>query len=330
VVFGGPGVGAGGSLDLSALNGTNGFVINGIDAGDSSGNSVSTAGDVNGDGIDDIIIGAKFSDPNGQDKAGESYVVFGGAAVGAGGTLELSSLNGVNGFVINGFDEFDQSGISVSCAGDINGDGTDDIIIGAIGGNAGAGTSYVVFGGAAVGAGGTLELVSLNGIYGFAINGINTAVASGVSVSWAGDVNDDGTDDIIIGAYRGRPNGVTHAGESYVVFGAPGLGAGLWWWDLSELNGVNGFFINGIDSSDHSGFSVSSAGDINGDGVDDIIIGAYGADPNGQGEAGESYVVFGWKHEPAAPACEGDANGDGVVDVNDISYVLFRLGNACP
>ena len=66
-----------GVINLSDLNGENGFVINGIDAGDSSGILVSEAGDVNGDGIDDIIIGADYAAPNGNLYAGESYVVFG-------------------------------------------------------------------------------------------------------------------------------------------------------------------------------------------------------------------------------------------------------------
>ena len=118
------------SLELSSLNGTNGFVINGIDANDNSGNSVSSAGDINNDGYDDIIIGAIVADPNG-DSSGESYVVFGKASGTYSASLELSSLNGTNGFVINGIDESDYSGNSVSSAGDINNDGYDDIIIGA-------------------------------------------------------------------------------------------------------------------------------------------------------------------------------------------------------
>ena len=73
------------------MDGTNGFVINGIDARDNSGRSVSNAGDVNGDGIDDLIIGAEGADPNGNSYAGETYVVFGSDSFG--NTLNLSSLN---------------------------------------------------------------------------------------------------------------------------------------------------------------------------------------------------------------------------------------------
>ena len=84
-------MGSGGTVELGSLSGGNGFVLNGIDGGDASGWSVSGVGDINGDGIDDLIIGAFFADPNG-DSSGESYVVFGGA-VGSGGTVELGSLN---------------------------------------------------------------------------------------------------------------------------------------------------------------------------------------------------------------------------------------------
>jgi Ca2+-binding RTX toxin-like protein len=281
------------SLDLSTLDGSNGFVINGIDVIDFSGRSVSSAGDINGDGIDDLIIGASGADPNGNSAAGESYVVF-GTNQGFASSLDLSMLDGSNGFVINGIDAFDYSGYSVSSAGDVNGDGFDDLIIGARGadpnGNGFAGESYVVFGtnqGFAAG----LDLSMLDGTNGFVINGIDIRDNSSVSVSSAGDVNGDGFDDLIIGANSADPNGNSYAGESYVVFGTnQAFGSSL---DLSSLDGTNGFVINGIDAVDYSGDSVSSAGDVNGDGFDDLIIGARRADPNGNNGAGESYVVFG-------------------------------------
>jgi len=291
VVFG-SNSGFGAALNLSALNGSNGFAINGIAANDRSGYSVSSAGDVNGDGFDDLIIGARYADPNGISQAGQSYVVFGSNS-GFGAGLDLSTLNGSNGFAINGIAVNDWSGSSVSSAGDVNGDGFDDLIIGAIfasGNGISSGQSYVVFGSNS-GFGAGLDLSTLNGSNGFAINGIAAYDWSGSSVSSAGDVNGDGFDDLIIGAFGADPNGISEAGQSYVVFGSnSGFGAGL---DLSTLNGSNGFAINGIAASDWSGLSVSSAGDVNGDGFDDLIIGAPTADPNGISFAGQSYVLFG-------------------------------------
>ncbi|MEH2058871.1 MAG: hypothetical protein V7K97_22490 [Nostoc sp.] len=296
VVFGGTNVGSGGTLNLSSLNGTNGFAINGIAAGDYLGISVSNAGDINKDGVDDLIIGASYAFTNGKSYTGQSYVVFGGTNLGSGGTFNLSSLNGTNGFAINGIAAGDASGISVSNAGDINNDGVDDLIIGASyaspNGNRSAGQSYVVFGGTNLGSGGTLNLSSLNGTNGFLINGIAADDYSPSSLSNAGDINNDGVDDLIIGAYSADPNGIPNAGQSYVVFGGTNLGNGGTL-NLSSLNGTNGFAINGIAAGDYLGVSVSNAGDINNDGVDDLIIGAPDADINCGYVAGQSYVVFG-------------------------------------
>jgi len=295
VVFGKSG-GFDASLNLSQLNGSNGFVINGIDEVDLSGSSVSDAGDINGDGIDDLIIGATRADPNGNSSAGETYIVFGKSGS-FDASLNLSELNGSNGFVINGIDFYDVSGFSVSGAGDINGDGCDDLIIGApvvdtteVFYDPPSGESYVVFG-QAEGFGASLNLSDLNGSNGFIISGINSADLLGISVSDAGDINGDGIDDLIIGADDADPNGNSSAGETYIVFGKSGsFDATL---NLSQLDGSNGFVLNGIDERDFSGGSVSGAGDINGDGIDDLIIGANGADPNGNSRAGETYVVFG-------------------------------------
>ena len=227
----------------------------------------------------DLIIGAYQANSN----AGASYVVFGKPGIGSTGSLALSSLNGVNGFVLPGVIANDSSGISVSGVGDINGDGVADLIIGAHEANSGAGASYVVFGKLGIGSTGSLPLSSLNGANGFVLPGVIANDYSGVSVNGVGDINGDGVADLIIGAY----NASSTAGASYVVFGKPGLGS-TGSLPLLSLNGSNGFVLPGVASS-WSGASVSDAGDINGDGVADLIIGARLANSN----AGASYVVFG-------------------------------------
>jgi hypothetical protein len=136
--------------------------MSGIHDFDSSGRSVSSAGDLNGDGLGDLIIGAIFADPHGRSDAGESYVVFGRDTAQAGAfpaVFPLASLkpggggDGSAGFVLAGVHAGDASGVSVSGAGDVNGDGIDDLIIGAFRasphGRYEAGDTYVVFGRAA-------------------------------------------------------------------------------------------------------------------------------------------------------------------------------------
>ncbi|MDJ0746877.1 MAG: calcium-binding protein [Xenococcaceae cyanobacterium MO_167.B27] len=295
-------------LDLTTLDGTNGFTISGLDSFDNLGRSVSSAGDVNGDGIDDLIIGAPYADSAySYSSEGEAYVVF-GSNQGFDPELDVTSLDGTNGFIIPGLDRFGNLGRSVSSLGDINGDGIDDLIIGAP--NAGEitgyygyygyyyynsdsrGEAYIVFG-SNEGFDESLDLNALDGSNGFTISGLDPFDDLGEAVSSAGDVNGDGIDDLIIGAPNAE-SGFFYSseGEAYVVFGSnEGFDGSL---DLTTLDGSNGFIIPGLDSFDNLGRSVSSAGDVNGDGIDDLIIGAPYADPAySYSSEGEAYVVFG-------------------------------------
>ena len=290
VVFG-KAAGFDATLDLSSLDGSNGFRLDAAVTSDFLGLSVGNAGDVNGDGFDDVIVGARLADPGGYE-SGASYVVFGKVS-GFDAAMNLSSLDGSTGFRLDGAAAYDRSGGSVSSAGDVNGDGFDDVLVGALranpNGHDGAGSSYVVFGKAS-GFDAAMNLSSLDGSNGFRLDGGSSRDYSGRSVSSAGDVNGDGFADVIVGAVGGADPGGNFSGSSYVVFGkAAGFDATL---DLSSLDGDNGFRLDGA-AEEYSGWSVSNAGDVNGDGFDDVIVGAPKADPYGLPSAGSSYVVFG-------------------------------------
>ena len=287
VVFG-RSTGFAASINLSSLDGSNGFRLDGVVASDFSGNSVAAAGDINGDGRGDLVIGANGADPNGAN-SGSSYVVF-GRSTGFAASINLSSLDGSTGFRLDGVAAGDSYGGSVAAAGDVNGDGRDDLIIGARADPNGreSGSSYVVFG-RSTGFAAAINLSSLDGSTGLRLDGVAAFDLSGDSAAAAGDVNGDGRGDLIIGAFGADPNG-NLSGSSYVVFGrSTGFAAAI---NLSSLDGSTGFRLDGMAAGDYSGRSVAAAGDVNGDGRGDLIIGAHNADPNGS-NSGSSYVVFG-------------------------------------
>ena len=299
------------SFDASTLDGTNGFAIESAGVGDGAGSSISSAGDINGDGYDDLLIGAPGADTNAS-QAGDAYVIFGKAG-GFLPSISLSTLDGTNGFALLGANANDGTGRSVSSAGDFNGDGLDDLVIATGGGDPGgrtdAGKVHVVFGTTA-GFLPTLALSGLDGSNGITFNGIDAGDFLGSSVSSIGDFNRDGFDDIVIGAHGAETNG-NAAGEAYVIYGsASGFGASF---EISALNGDNGFAITGIDPGDNLGFAVGSAGDFNGDGFDDIILGAPWAEPNGA-SSGEAYVLFGGpKTSQSTVSLSGLTASDGFV-----------------
>ena len=326
-----PHVSAAISIDLNVTPAT--ITIYGNASDDQSGNSVSS-GDINGDGIADVIIGAANADPGGRDKAGEAYVIYGSASMPDTVTIDLNVTQA--NVTIYGNVSGDCSGRSVS-SGDVNGDGIDDVIIGASyaapGGRVNAGAAYVIYGNASMPDTVTIDLNATQAnvtIYGNA-----SGDELGHSVS-SGDINNDGIADVIIGAVLADPGGRNLAGEAYVIYGSASMPDTI---DLSVTPANVTIYGNAADN--RLGVSVSS-GDINGDGIADVIIGAPWADPppGGRGNAGAAYVIYGSASMPdtvtidlsVTPAnvtiygvnawdwvgysvSSGDVNGDDIADV---------------
>ena len=264
--------------------------------------SVASAGDVNGDGYSDVIVGAYQYD-NGERDEGRAYLYLGspaGLSLAPAWTAESNQVDA-------------RFGYSVAPAGDVNGDGFGDVIIGAHrydNGQIDEGRAYVYLGSAA----------GLGASPAWSAEGNQGGANFGSSVAGAGDVNGDGYADVIVGAHR-YDHGEINEGRAYVFHGsASGLGSTPAW--TAESDQADAFF----------GFSVASAGDVNGDGYSDVIVGAYLYD-HGEIDEGRAYVYHGsvaglgaspaWTAESdQASACfgysvasAGDINHDGYSEV---------------
>jgi hypothetical protein len=284
--------------------------------------------------------------------------------------IDLADLdtNGIKALTVLGAAQDDRLGWSVSGAGDVNGDGFDDVIVAAHffspNDRHQAGAVYVLFGDVSgsptVDTANFISSDSVGYVIWGAVAGDQNYFASGDSlgrsVSGAGDVNNDGYADVIIGAPTATRNGRDSAGMVYVIFGKASGFATL---DLAEFisSDSTGYIINGAGPyGDTFGLSVSGAGDVNGDGFADVIVGAPFANRNGLYGAGVVYVFFGkaagfatldvldltsssasvyiiqgregvshWPGLGNSVSGAGDVNNDGFDDVSYMLYVFCLL-----
>ena len=284
-------------------------IFQGAAAGDYAGAAVAGAGDVNGDGYDDVLVGSPRADTAGSN-AGDAYLMFGPIS----GTMTLDTADAV----LSGIAASDLAGQSLAGLGDWNSDGYGEIVIGAYGDDtsgSGNGAAYILQG--------PVSSMSLGDAHAVVL-GTADNDALGYAVALAGDTNADAVPDLIVGAY-GTDSYGSNAGSAY-LFTGPLTG------QIAASSAVATF--NGGTDGDNAGWSVSSAGDTNGDALADLIIGAPSADNTGT-DAGLAAVFLGppagsytmsagdavltgvtaGDYAGYAVAGAGDVNGDGYDDV---------------
>jgi hypothetical protein len=286
----------------AGINTTADAMVESDQANAEMGYSVSGAGDVNGDGYGDVVVGSRFYD-NGQSNEGAVFVYHGSAAgisTTADAMVESDQVNACLGY-------------SVSGAGDVNGDGYGDVVVGANGydnDEIDEGAAFVYHGSAA-GISTTADAM---------VESDQATAYLGYNVSGAGDVNGDGYADIIVGSHY-YDNGQSNEGAAFVYHGS-----------AAGINTTADAMVESDQVNAELGMSVSGAGDVNGDGYGDVIVGAHNYD-NGQNDEGAAFVYHGSATgiNIAANAMvesnqadarlgssvsgAGDANGDGFGDV---------------
>lgn len=286
------------SISLESLDGSDGFIVNGRNNGDHFGHSVGSGGDFNGDGFMDIVIGAPSADPNGDENAGEVYIVYGFS------NSSVSQLEADNvknwGVKLDGTATSGHAGLAVGLAGDVNGDGYSDILVGAPnakslnGKEKKAGRVYVVLGVDILLPSTAIQLNS-------AIQAVTISTSAerhylGYSVTGGFDLNRDGYDDFCLGAPEAKPGATSPfqgPGKTYCFFGFSGFSSSTAVVTAEDVDGQNGFIVVGKKSGSQCGGALSGGVDINGDSKDDLIVGGHYANYNGYKHVGQAYVIYG-------------------------------------
>ena len=265
---------------LSGYDGAVLYTFYGDSAGDQFGYSVSGAGDVNHDGYDDLVVGAPFDDDNGLE---------------SGSARVFSGVDGSVLYTFYGDAAGDRFGRSVAGAGDVNLDGDDDIIVGAWGDDDNGSDS-----------GSARVLSGADGAILYTFFGDSAGDQFGWSVDGAGDVNNDGYADLVVGAWLDDDNG-PDSGSARV---------------FSGVNGATFHTIYGDSTGDGFGYSVSGAGDTQGDYWDDIIVGAQLDDVNGSNSG--SARIFCGRYGVVLHSFFGDSTNDrfgfSVADAGDVNH----------
>jgi hypothetical protein len=267
--------------NLKISDGLNGFAPENLNSSDTFGSAIANIGDLDNDGIIDIAVGAS-NDENLESNEGAVYILF----LNANGSVKNNTKisDGLNGFTPVGLDAGDQFGSSIANIGDLDNDGVIDIVVGAPSDEnleSSEGAVYILF----LNTDGSVKNNTKisDGLNGFVPVGLGNSDDFGSSIANIGDLNNDGVTDIVVGAPSDE-NGQSSEGAAYILF----LNTNGSVKNNTKISdGLNGFTPSALDFNDFFGDDVELLGDINGDNIQDIIIGAN----NDESSSGGIYII---------------------------------------
>ena len=288
--------------------------------GDNFGQSIANIGDLNNDGVTDIAVGATLDDGSGND-IGAIHIMFMNSNGTISDTIEINNTTANGPDLSNG----DYFGASIANIGDLNNDGTSDIAVGAIGDDVASGAIHIMFMNSNGTISDTIEISSNTANGPFLSNNDNF----GQSIANIGDLNNDGTSDIAVGAIRDDGSG-SDIGAIHIMFmNSNGT--------ISDTIEINNTTLNGpvLSNGDYFGQSIANIGDLNNDGVTDIAVGAPGVNYNSgathillmnsngtishtieiNSDTPNGPVLYNDNYFGTSIANIGDLNGDGVSDI---------------